>query len=218
LSGPFITAAASVARSGLLALAVASLGEAADPARPCFDFTQKIVDPLQTPIPLIEGRDNSAFGTYPNGIDWAAGRALMKMPIGALYAKLLDHRNMKDMKKTTLSTTVLERPGYLDFHHVDIVVTLRALFIKVKVAWTEEWGYSLVEGTREAPHRIVVSYQKIRGSRYIKHQCGSYVLQARDAGTTDLSLYEELRADRRSAEDTRNMHTGILRNLRGQWQ
>ena len=205
MSGPFSTAAISAARSGLFVLALASLGEAAEPASTCFDFTRKIIDPLQTPIQMIEGRDNSAFGTYPNGIDWAAGRALMKMPIRALYAKLLDHRNMKDMKKTTLATTVLERPGYLDFHHVDIVVTLRALFIKVKVAWTEEWGYSLVEGTREAPRRIVVSYQKIRGSRYIKHQCGSYVLQAHDEATTDVSLYDEVVADRRSAEDTRNI-------------
>lgn len=199
-----------------LILALAASGEAVEPAPPCFDFAQKILDPLRPPLPRIEGRDNSAFGTYPNGIDWAAGRALVEMPIAALYAKLLDHRNVKDMKKTTLSVTALERPGYLDFHHVDVVVTLRALFIKVKVAWTEEWGYSLVEGTREAPRKIVVSYQKIDGTRHIEHQCGSYVLQAQGEATTDLSLYEEIKADRRSAEDTRDMHAGILRNLRGQ--
>jgi hypothetical protein len=200
----------------LLILAVAGPGEGAEPPRPCFDFTQKILDPLRPPLPRIEGRDNSTFGTYPNGTDWASGRALVKMPITAVYAKLLDHRNVKDMKKTTLSVTSLERPGYLDFHHVDIVVTLRALFIKVKVAWTEEWGYSLVEGSRGAPRKIVVSYQKIRGTGYIKHQCGSYVLQASDGDTTDVSLYEEVKADHRSAEDTRDMHAGILRNLRGQ--
>ena len=197
-------------------LALAAFGETAEPPRPCFDFALKIIDPLRPPLPRIEGRDNSAYGTYPSGIDWAAARALVAMPIGAVYAKLLDHRTVKDMKKTTLSTTVLERPGYLDFHHVDVVVTLRALFVKVKVAWTEEWGYSLVEGTREAPRKIVVSYQKIAGSRFIKHQCGSYVLQAYDETTTDLSLYEEIKADRRSAEDTRNMHVGTLRTLRGQ--
>jgi hypothetical protein len=200
----------------VLILALAASGEAADPPRPCFDFTLPVLLPLRPPIPRIEGRDNSEFGTYPNGIDWAAGRAVLEMPIAALYAKLLDHRTVKDMKKTTLVTTVLERPGYLDFHDVDVVVTLRALFVKVKVAWTEEWGYSLVEGTREAPRKIVVSYQKIGGSRFIKHQCGSYVLQALDEATTDLSLYDEIKADHRSAEDTRNMHAGTLRTLRGQ--
>jgi hypothetical protein len=40
------------------------------------------------------------------------------------------------------------------------------------------------------------------------------VLQARDDGTTDISMYEEVKADRRSARDTSNMHRGILRNIR----
>jgi hypothetical protein len=209
-------AAARMTLSCLLAIAVAASGEAAEPSRLCFDFTAQIVDPLRPPMPMIEGRDNSAFGTYPSGIDWAAGRAVVKLPIRTLYAKLLDHRNVKDMKKTTLSTTVLERPGYLELHHVNVVVSLRALFVKMKIAWTEEWGYRLVEGTWEAPRKIVVSYQKIGGTRYIKHQCGSYVLQAHDDASTDLSFYEEVKADRRSAEDTRNMHAGILRGLREQ--
>jgi len=207
-----------VARSSLLTLALAAFREGAEPTRPCFDLALKVIDPLRPPIPRIEGRDNSAYGTYPNGIDWASGRALMAMPIKELYQRLLDHRNVKDMKKTTLTTTVIERPAYLAFHHVDVVVRVRALFVKMKIAWTEEWAYSLVEGTPEAPRKIVVSYQKIGGARVIKHQCGSYVLQAIDQSTTDLSLYEETKADHRSAEDTRNMHAGILRNLRGQGQ
>jgi hypothetical protein len=207
--------AATIARSGLLTIAVAAFCEGAEPPRPCFDFTVKIDEPLQPPIPMIAGRDNSAYGRYRNGVEWAAGRALVEVPIAAVYAKLLDHRNMKDMKRTTIATTLLDRPAYLEFHHVDIVLSLRALFLKMKVAWTEEWGYSLVEGTREAPRKIVVSHQKLAGTRHLKHQCGSYVLQALDEATTDLSLYEEVVADRRSAEDTRNMQTGILRNLRG---
>ena len=204
-----------MARAGLLTLAVSASGQAADPAGPCFDFGAPVIDPLRPPLPLIEGRDNSAFGTYPGGIDWASRRALVNLPIAALYARILDHRYLKDMKKTTLSVTVLERPGYLELHHVDVVVSVRALLVKLKIAWTEEWGYRLVEGTGEAPRRIVVSYQKIRGTRYIRHQCGSYVLQARDDGNTDLSLYEEVDAERRSAENTRDMQAGILVSLRG---
>jgi hypothetical protein len=162
----------------------------------------------------VEGRDNSAFGTYPNGIDWAAGRAVLQMPIDSAYAKLLDHQNVKDMERTTLATRVFVRPGYLQFHLVDVVVTVRALFVKMKVAWTEAWGYTLVEGREDAPRKIVISYQKVAGSYHLQRQCGSYVLQARDDASTDLSLYEEVKADRRSARDTRDMHAGILRNLR----
>jgi hypothetical protein len=100
------------------------------------------------------------------------------------------------------------------FHLVKIVVTLRALFLKMEIPWTEAWAYSLVDGTPEAPRRIVASYQKVAGTDHIKSQCGSYVLQAREDGTTDFSLYEEVKADRRSARDTRDMQRGIVRNLR----
>lgn len=187
---------------------------AADLAGPCFDLRGTVVEPLSPPIPLVPGRDNHVFGTYPSGVGWAAGRAVLDVPIESVLARLLDHRNVKDMTKTTLTTTVLDRPEYMAFHLVDVVVTLRALFLKLAVPWTEAWAFRLTEGAPLAPRRIVVSYQKVAGSGHIERQCGSYVLQARDDRTTDLSLYEEVKADRRSPEDTRNMHCGILKNLR----
>jgi len=209
------------ARSAVFALALAaglatagSVSAADLPVGTCFDFTQKVVEPLTPVIPLLPGRDNHVFGTSPGGVGWASGRVVLDMPVAAAYASLLDHRNVKDMTKTTIATTVVDRPDYMAFHLVKIVVTLRALFLKMEVPWTEAWAFSLVEGTAEAPRRIVVSYQKVAGTDHIKRECGSYVLQAREDGTTDLSLYEEVKADRRNARDTRDMHRGIVRNLR----
>jgi hypothetical protein len=200
----------------ILPLGLALIFGAAIPSEPgsaCFDFDHKVVEPLRPPIPLVEGRDNSRFGTYPNGVNWASTRAVLDIPIAAAYAKMQDHENQKDMKKTTLSTKVLQRPGYLRFDLVDIVVTVRALFIKTKVAWTEAWGYALADGTESDPRKIVISYEKAAGTRHIQRQCGSYVLEAR-GGQTDISMYEEVKADHRSAEDTRDMHAGILESLR----
>lgn len=188
-------------------------GSPSEAGSACFDFSRPIVEPLRPPIPLVEGRDNSAHGTYENGVDWAATRTVLPMSIRSVYAQVLDHRNVKDMKKTTLTTKVLERPGFLQFDLVDVVVTLRVLLVKVKVAWTEAWGYTLVEGTESDPLKIVVSYQKVAGTGHIQRQCGSYVLEARGAAT-DISMYEEIKAARRSARDTRDMHAGILANLR----
>jgi len=188
-------------------------GAAGDASGPCFDFDRRIVDPLRPSIPLLEGRDNSSFGTYTNGVDWASTRAVLAMPLRTAYAQVLDHRTQKDMKKTELATRVEQRPGYLQYHLVDVVVTLRLLLFKTQVAWTEAWAYALVDGTEEDPRRIVVSYQKVAGTRHIQRECGSYVLEARD-GATDISLYEEVKADRRTARDTRDMHAGILANIR----
>jgi hypothetical protein len=195
-----------------LALALLT-GPAGEAGSACFDFSRPVVEPLRPPIALAEGRDNSAYGTYENGVAWAATRTVLPMPIRSAYAKVLDHRNEKDMRKTTLATKVLERPGFLQFDLVDVVVTLRVLLVKVKVAWTEAWGYTLVEGTESEPRKIVVSYQKVAGTGHIQRQCGSYVLEARGAAT-DISMYEEIKASRRTARDTRDMHAGILENLR----
>lgn len=204
----------TIAVAGLLAIPLAAPGDGAEVTAPCFDFTTQIVEPMRPPIPMIAGQDNNVYGTYPNGVDWAATRALVELPIRAVYERLLDHRNVKDMKKTTLSTTVLDRPGYLEFHRVDVTVYLRALFLKVKIGWTEEWAYALLDGTREEPRAILVSYQKAGGTRYLKHQCGSYLMQAHGETATDLSLYDEVVASRRSAEDTRDMQAGILEGIR----
>jgi hypothetical protein len=206
--------ARSLVLAAVLGLGATSRVPAAEPAGPCFDFRQKVVEPLIPPIPLLDGRDNHAFGTYPTGVKWASARVVLEMPIEETYARLLDHRNVKDMTKTTLTTTVLDRPDYIAFHLVDVVVRLRLLLLKMDLPWREEWAYSLTEGTPRAPRRIVVSYQKVAGTTHIKRQCGSYVLEARDGATTDLSLYEEVKAARRSARDTRDMHRGIIRNLR----
>jgi hypothetical protein len=181
---------------------------------PCFDFRAPVAQPMRPPIPLLAEGDNLVFGTYPDGIDWASARGLVQRPITTVYPMFLDHRNLKDKTRTTVVTTVLERPGYLAFHNVDVTVRIRALFFKFKLEWTEAWGYSLVEGTRDAPLKILMSYQKIAGTPHIEHQCGSYVLWARDSATTDVSLYEEVKADRRSAEDTRDMHKGTLATVR----
>ena len=111
---------------GLVILVLAAPAGARDRPGPCFDFTTSVVEPLRPPIPMVPGRDNAAVGTYPSGAHWASARARLDMPIAAAYAKLLDHRNHKDMKKTALATTDMQRPGYLHFQRVDVVVTVRA--------------------------------------------------------------------------------------------
>lgn len=187
-----------------------------DSARKCFDLGVPVTEPLHSPIPLLEGRDNTAFGTYPDGIDWAAARGVIREPIEVVYARLLDHRNVKDMTRTKLETQVLQRPGLLEYHVVSIAVTVNVVFFKKTIAWSEEWGFSLAQGTPERPERIVASYQKLEGTSYLKHECGNYVLQRQPDGFTDISLYEEVKATRRSARDTLSMHLGNLRKLRGE--
>ena len=181
----------------------------------CFDFSRPILEPLRPPVPAApDGSDVHVFGRRADGPDWAAGRATIQAPIEHVYGRILEFTCLKDMTKTTVNRHPENRPGFLAFQVVDIAVRVRALVVKKTIEWREAWGFALTEGTPHAPRRIVASYQKVSGTGYIKHLCGSYVMTALDAGRTDLAFYEEVRASRRNAEDTRNMHAGILRNLR----
>jgi len=188
-----------------------NVGRAAEP--PCFDLSRGFDAPLRPPIELQEG-DHSELGTYPDGRDWASVRAVVALPLARVYAKLLDPRNLKDMKRTRLVVRPLPQPGYLEVRELDVEVKARALLVKMTIRWTEQWAFRLIEGTPEQPLHIVANYQKVVGTPYIRHQCGSYVLRARGGEATDVSLYEQIAAKRRSAGDTREMLLGNLRNIR----
>ena len=204
--------------SGLLAAWLLPLGvspAAASEPTPaaCFDVEAGFDGPLREPIPMGAG-DVSIHGTRPDGIDWAATRAIVDRPAWQVLAKLRDHRNVKDMDRTELQARRFEKPGYLEVCHLDVDVTVRALFVKLHVKWTEEWAYRLLEGSPAHPRLVVANYQKIAGTKHIRHHCGSYVIRALDDGRTDLFMYEEVSAKRRSSKDTSDMHRGILRNIR----
>ncbi len=177
----------------------------------CFDFSKKIVSPLKAPIPLKETEDHTDHGTFETEIDWGAARGIVKKPIQVIYKKLLDHSTMKDMTKTTLDTKSLKNDLFDDFHRVDVSVRV---FGPITISWTEEWGYARTGGSKQAPTQYLISYHKIEGTNYIEHLCGSFLLKTHGPSSTDVFLYEQLKASRRNAQDTVRMHLGILRTLR----
>jgi hypothetical protein len=193
--------------------ASAPVATAAEPS-PCFDVEAGFDRPLHEPIAYLGSEDTSLHGDRPDGTHWAATRAVLDLPARVLLEKLRDHRNVKDMSRTVLTARRFEHPDYLELCHVDVDVTVKALFVKLHLRWTEEWAYRLLAGSPERPELVVANYQKIAGTNHIRHQCGSYVIRRIDDDRSDLFMYEEIRARRRSSEDTRDMHRGILRNIR----
>jgi hypothetical protein len=199
-------------------VAVGPLAAAEDPSLgpsgPCFDLSRGFDAPLRTPPMLDDSGDRSEHGTRRDGVDWAVTRAVVDLPIRALLDKLLDPRNLKAMEKTQLVIRERHHPDYLALRRVDVSVRVKALLVSFAVEWTEEWAWRLLEGTHRAPERVLANYQKVEGTGHIRHQCGSVLLQRLDAGRTDLFLYDEIDAKRRSAKDTRDMQRGILSNVR----
>lgn len=193
----------------------AATASPAVPAESCLDTAVESGRAPREPLPLNGTGDDTRHGTYDTGVDWAATRAVVRMPIQTVVAKLRDHRNVKNMSRTRLATRCRDQPGdYLALCQLDVDVTVKALLLKLHVRWTEEWAYRLIAGTPEAPSEVAIDYQKIAGTAHIRHQCGSYMLRSLGPAATDLFLYDEIRAKRRSSDATSQMHLGILRNIR----
>jgi hypothetical protein len=182
----------------------------------CFDFSV----PVKTPLKAYKGTkaknkdvtDSGKF-TYSGGGIWGSALGKVDLPIQNIYQLLLDHYTIKDPGKVRLKVYPQERPGFQDFHVVMVTVPTPIF----NVNWEEEWAYTIPEGTSTSPKKVVVSYQKTTGTRYVPHLCGSIVLNSLGPQSTEVYLYEEINAlGKRSPGDTVKGHIGTLETLRRQ--
>ncbi len=155
---------------------------------PCFDLSQPVTKPLVEAPPGESPGDQIDSGTTNEGRVWARIRGRVAKPIERVLAMLQDHQLMRDPSIDELLVERQERGPHLARMRVHSVVKP---FPLVRLEWTDEWAYTLVKGTPEAPQTIVIAYQKIDGTSAIAHFCGNLVLRRLDAATTEVYQYEE---------------------------
>lgn len=177
----------------------------------CFDFNGKVTKPIPEPIGRLESKDATRSGEFPSERVWGAARGTVAKPIKDVFKKLLDPNTVKNPETQKLEIEVIERPHFYAFRRVKVTINP---FLFFTASWTEEWAYDIREGGFENPKSVLILYQKTEGTSHIGHLCGSIWLREINENATDVSLYEEVNATRRSAEDTVNGHMGTLRALR----
>jgi hypothetical protein len=185
------------------------------PPSGCFDFSAPVKKPLRDTMPPLNVTDTSESGHLqaPQKGIWGSARGKVGYSIQYVYNQLLDHYTIKDPKRVKLKVYPQEKEGVQDFH----VVMVTAITPIMDIHWEENWSYVISEGNEKAPKTIVISYQKTGGTQYIPHLCGSIVLKALSANSTDVYLYEEVNAlGKRSPEATVQGHFGTLATLRKQ--
>ncbi len=195
----------------LLASLLISIPVSAAVTQGCFStFDKKVTKPLIPPPKLQAGAISTELGVRKEDeVEFAGARAIVARPIKEIYTWLLDHKNWKDMTKTEMKVREQEKPGYAQFHRVDVKVNVWGF---VTLPWTEEWAYAILEGTEKEPKDILVSYQKVDGTWRLKRLCGS--VQLKDAGgKTDLFFYEEALAQHYPAQRILEMHESNFKIL-----
>lgn len=198
---------------GLGAFLLFTNAQAEEPKAPCFDLTQPSTALLKAaPTKFEIEKDVSSFGTdSKTNNDWGQVSGVIKKPITNLIEQLVDPKTIRDNDNTTVKVQELKIPGFLKRFQEKIIIKP---FLFITIEWTEDWGISVKDGTLKAPKSVVVAYQKTEGTSHIKHFCGNMVLETQKDGSTGIFLYEEVQADRRSAEDVMNGLIGTLRTLR----
>ena len=161
----------------------------------CFNFEKKYeVTPLREAPRGAE--DTSELGVMPDKATyWAAHRGEVALPIEKVLRLLWQHEVVRDSSVVEATFQALD-PGRYVLRQKIRQVAKRFIFT---AEWVEDWAAAVTEGTPEAPQTVVVSSQKTEGTSHIQHLCSNIVLRRVPKGT-EMSLYQEAKITRRSAE------------------
>ncbi len=181
--------------AGLLIVAPAWAG--------CFDFSTPIETPLHKPT------NTNASGVLPQGWVWATVNGSVRSDLMTILADLYAHGTTKSSRVNKMKIVEQKDPRFLAKHEAHFEVDP---FPFVSVKWTETWAFTVLEGTREHPSKVLVSYEKTDGTSHIEHLCGNYLLESQGAGT-NVFIYEEAKATNRSEKDTIDGLKGNLKAL-----
>lgn len=180
----------------------------------CFDFSKKSIPLPKKPTILADAvlpRISSKSGRMSANMFWGAARGQVGRPIQELIQEISAHETMKSGRVHDMAVIPLETQDFLIRQQIEYTV-IPFMFVKIK--WTEDWAFNLIQGTKEDPKEVQIFYQKTEGTSHIKHLCGSIVLTKIDPKITDVFYYEEAQATSRSEQDTVKGLIGTIRTFR----
>ena len=184
-----------------------------------FDFSKKITQVLKDPIETVPGRDNTSSGRIElaqsgeDGEIWGAVRGSVSAPLEEVLDLLYDHETTRgariaEMKVRDYQT---QDPSQAIHHQVHYVVKP---FLFVAVEWDVDYSYTMLEGTRDDPKLVLITYEKTQGTSHISHLAGNILLSRISPNVTDAFMYEEVKATGRTEEDTIRGLEGTLQTIR----
>jgi len=184
----------------------------------CFDFTRPVRNPLKfaTSVRLvIPGGEKitESSGEISNGANWAAVRGDVERPLLSVLKELETHEVTKGAR-TSVKIADLTQPGDPRFLALQSVRFHISPFPLINVDWIENWAFSLLRRESRDLTEVLVAYEKVQGTSYIRHLCGNYLLEGIGSGRTDVFLYEEAQATHRSRKDTLDGVRTTLQKLR----
>ena len=151
-----------------------------------------------------------------DGGAWLHGFAYVKAPIALVWTAFKDPNVAIDRRNITSFTTTFDVEDEYDVSFRSHYVIEDVVTVEFDVTWRE----SAVEGTVEAPTRVVVAYQKTAGSSFLRRMAGTIELLQMTPDVTRIGWVMRLDASRTGPPDliswNADQYTNVLHSVRGE--
>jgi hypothetical protein len=144
-------------------------------------------------------------GTAPDYV-WAEAKACLKGNLRSAYAILSDHAKIKWPEPQRIRVDVLQAPA--PFAQIlEVTYFYKHNWIAPTIDWTLKWFYEFRNS------KLIVTYQRIRGTKYIPFWRGSLVIEQLDPETIGLSVVDQIRATDTDEQDSADSVMHLIGHL-----
>lgn len=146
-------------------------------------------------------------GMGADGIAWADGGGCVLRPIREVWAVL---QNLEAMRWDDTDSANFERTDHPnpDFTHLYSVTYYKSTIIG-NIEWTIQWFHGFDQGTFDAPTRVNITYQRVRGTSNIPVWQGGITLSRVKNGVTSIGIHNEFKARQSNSENVQSAQDSI---------
>lgn len=131
------------------------------------------------------------------GHDYGFGGGCIRRPILEVWATSLNQALMQWVDVDDSRALEYAPPaGVAFFFSVNY-----AVHKFITVDWDMDWFHTVKAGTKQAPEKILINYQKVRGTSHIQFWRGTILLTRVNDHVTSFTMGNQISADQTSAQD-----------------
>jgi hypothetical protein len=82
------------------------------------------------------------------------------------------------------------------------------------VDWTMEWYHSVSSGSVADPHKVLINYKKVRGTKYIHYWEGSIWIDQVEPGVTAVAIRNQVNANGQGLDEVEITVREVIEKLR----
>jgi hypothetical protein len=146
-------------------------------------------------------------GMGAGGVAWADGGGCVMRPIREVWAALQNLEAMKWDDADSLNFERVDHPNG-DFTHLYSITYYKSTIIG-NIEWMIEWFHGFDQGTFDAPLRVNISYQRVKGTSNIPVWQGGITLSRVKNGVTSIGIHNEFKARQGNSENVQSAQDAV---------